>query len=301
MTFSNIPDELTYEIQDTLIKFTIANVSTYWMGESDSFFKRIDINNLNKELLTQHLIKEIEIKNILDDGLNYLKKKKYPKAIECFDKVLYYDSEYGEALLNKSYALYGEKHFVKSLRYYKKAIKTDSNLKDSNYYKLLLQESNNERGNFPKIKQDIYLGDEYFTRGEFEKALDLYNRALANPSKFREKILPKLINKKARTLIRLGEYGEAYSCFKKSIGDCAIFGRGYCEFKLGFDINDEFKTILDVGKKQQLKQAVILNQLGYWKDSLKICDYLANNHFRCDDFYFKLKELITLNVSLANL
>lgn len=301
MTFSNIPDELTYEIQDTHIKFTIANVSTYWMSESDSFFKRIDINNLNNELLTQHLIKEIEIKNILDDGSNYLQKKKYPKAIECFDKVLYYDSEYGEALLNKSYALYGEKHFVKSLRYYKKAIKTDSNLKDSNYYKLLLQESNNECGNFPKIKQDIYLGDEYFTLGEFEKALDLYNRALANPSKFREKILPKLINKKARTLIRLGEYGEAYNCFKKSIGDCAIFGRGYCEFKLGFDINDEFKTILDVGKKQQLKQAVILNQLGYWKDSLKICDYLAKNHFRCDDFYFKLKELITLNISSANL
>lgn len=51
------------------------------------------------------MVKEIEIKNILDEAIRFSDLKKYSKAIKSFDKVLFYDPMYGDALLNKSYAL----------------------------------------------------------------------------------------------------------------------------------------------------------------------------------------------------
>ena len=117
--------------------------------------------------------------------------------------MLFYDPEYGEALSNKSYALYGQNHFVKSLRYYKRAVEADESLKNMEYHKLLLGKSNEERQHFPKLKLNIYAGDEHFASGEYQKAVDSYNRALMNPSKFKDKILSKLLNKKATTLFFL--------------------------------------------------------------------------------------------------
>lgn len=285
----NVPDELDYEIHEDKVKFKIKDVSSNWISVNDSFIDRINPDNLNSLFIEKHLIKEINVKNTLDEGLRLLGRDNYPKAIEKFDEVLYYDPDYSEALINKSHALFGQKHFVKSLRYYKRAIKANDDLKDIEYHKLLINESNNERDNFPKLKLNIYAGDEFFTKGEFEKAVESYNRALVNPSKFKDKILFKLLNKKATALLKMGLFDEALDCFEKSLNnDYAVFGQGYCECRLGLDLNDDFKELLDIDKKHQMKQAIILNKLGFFNESLKICDYLLENHFKTDEFYFKV-------------
>lgn len=290
----NVLDELSFEVRDNQVKFSMGDLSTNWMSRDDSFIKRIDEANLNQKCIIKHLLKEIEIKNILDDGIRFLNLKKYSKAIESFDEVLFYDPEYGDALLNKSYALYGQKHFVKSFRHYKRAVKADINLKDIEYHKLLLAKSNDERDHFPKLKLNIYAGDEYFSKGEYKKAVDSYNRALKNPSKFKDKILSKLLNKKATALLKLNDFEEALGCFKESLkvdsNDYAIYGKGFCEYELRIDVDDDFKTRLNITKRQMLRQVSILNELGYLEQSLKICDFLVENHFKEDDLYFKLME-----------
>ena len=200
---SNIPDEVICETHDNKVRFTIGSISTDWMAEDDSFVERIDKANLNKAFPARHLAKEIEIKNTLDEGIAFLQSGKYLRAIENFDEVLFYDPEYGEALLNKSHALCGQKHFVKALRHYKHAVKCGDGLKDNDYHKSLLRQANEERDNFPKLKLNIYAGDEHFAKGEYEDAVDSYNLALKNPSKFKEKILSKLLNKKATALLKM--------------------------------------------------------------------------------------------------
>ena len=270
MTFLDIPD-FTCECMGDNVRFQIGDISTNWISKDDSFTKRVDKSNLNKAFLKEHMLKEIEIKNLLDEGI----------TLEM----------YGEALLNKSFSLFGQKHFVKSLRHYKKAIKADASLKDVEYHKLLLKKANEERDNFPKLKQNIYVGDEFFAKGEFSKALDSYNRALANPSKFKDKILSKLLNKKGKTLVKLNEYDEALRCFEESSdNDYACFGRGYCEYKLGLKISSDFKGILHIDKKDMLAQTLILNELNYFDESLVICDYLMENHFKVDEFYLKILD-----------
>ena len=289
---SNVPEEISYEIKANKVRFILNGVSTNWMGEDDLFIKRIDRDNLNKIFLTQHLAKEIEIKNVLDEGIGFLKSDKYSKAIENLDEVLFYDPEHGEALINKSFSLRGQKHFVKALRHYKLAVKCEGSLEDIEYYKSLLKQANDERADFPKLKSNIYAGDEHFSKGDYESAVDSYNRALSNPSKFKDKILSKLLNKKATALLKLNKYDEALACFKESqiagANDYASFGRGLCEHELGLQLNDEFKNKLNITKKQMLKQAKILNESGYFAESLIICDYLCINHFKIDDFYLKL-------------
>ena len=227
MTFSNIHNELAYEKEADKVRFTFNVLSTGWMSLDDPFIKRIDEDNLNSEFLGQHITKEIEIRNTLDEAYIHLASEKYSKAIDDFDEVLYYDPNYAEALMGKSHALYGQRHFVKALRYYKRAVKADDSLKDNDYYKLLLEKSHEERDSFPKLKLNIYAGDELFAKGEFEKAVESYDRALANPSKFKDKILSKLLNKKASALVQLERYGDALKCFEKSGNDFSYFGQGY--------------------------------------------------------------------------
>lgn len=291
MTFSNIPDELTYEKEADKVRFTFNGLSTDWMGLDDPFIKRIDENNLNREFLREHITKEIEIRKLLDDALSNLASENYSRAIEDFDEVLYYDPDYAQALMGKSHALYGQRHFVKSLRYYKRALKADDSLEDKDYYRLLLEKSHEERDSFPKLKLNIYAGDELFAKGEFENAVVSYDRALANPSKFKDKILSKLLNKKGSALLQLERYDDALECFEKSRNDFSYFGQGYCEYKLGLPVNDRFRGYLKIDKKFQLQQAVILNELGFRDESKEICDYLSENHFKCDELYFTLKEL----------
>ena len=291
MTFSNIPEELQYETEAGKVRFTFNGLSTGWMSLDDPFIKRIDEDNLNSEFLGQHITKEIEIRNTLDEAYSHLASEKYQKAIDDFDEVLYYDPDYAQALMGKSHALYCQRHFVKSLRYYKRAVKADESLEDRDYYRLLLEKSHEERDNFPKLKLNIYAGDEYFAKEEFEKAVESYDRALANPSKFKDKILSKLLNKKASALLQLERYDEALKCFEKSDNDFSYFGQGYCEYKLGLLVNDKFKGYLNIDKKFQLQQAIILNELGFRDESKEICDYLSENHFKRDELYFALKEL----------
>lgn len=291
---SNLPDAVKCETKNANVKFIFKNLSTDWMSDDDSFVQRIEESNLNPVFLEKHLVKEFEIRNSLEEGISLLKAEKYPKAIEKFDVVLFYDPEYGEALLNKSFALFGQKHFVKSLRTYRKAIKADDSLKDIEYHKTLINKANEERDNFPKIKLNIYAGDEHFAKGEFEKAIESYDKALANPSRFRDTILSKLLNKKATALLKLDEFEKARECFKKSIeaeaNDYATFGEGICDYNLGFDIPEGFRNYLDITKAQMLTQILILNDLGFCSESLDISDFLWRNHFRIDDFYIKLAQ-----------
>jgi tetratricopeptide (TPR) repeat protein len=301
----NIPDELTYEFQNNKFKFTFRDLSTNWMSDTDSFIKRIDKSNLNPVFLTRHLAKEIEIRNALDEGIHFLESKKYIKSIEKFDEVLFYDPGYGEALLNKSFSLCRQRHFVKALRYYRKAVKEDTNLKDIEYQKNLLGEADNERDNFPKIKSNIYAGDEYFANGEYRKAVDSYNRALKDSSKFKERILSKLLNKKATALLKLKEYEKALDCSNDSLragkSDYAYFAQGLCQHALGLEVNDKFKAHLNITKKQMLRQVSVLNDLGLYDESLEISDYLCCNHFKVDEFYLKLLNARKMTMSRLDL
>ena len=292
----NISDELNMEIHENMVRFSVEGTSTNWMASDDLFIKRIDEDNLNRDLLVEHLKKEIQMKNLLDEAISIFKTQKFAKAIEMLDEVLFYDPEYGEALLFKSYCLRGQGHFVKALRHYKRAVKSDESLRDNEYHMAITRQANEERSNFPKLKLNIYAGDEHFARGEFEMAIESYDRALEDSSKFKQKILSKLLNKKATACIKLNDYGDACECFGKSLevdgNDYAIFGKGVCEYELDLDIDSGFRRCLRISKRQMLQQALILNDMGYHEESSRIADYLRKNHFKNDDIYEKLQALI---------
>ena len=292
----NISDELNMEIHENMVRFSVEGTSTNWMDSDDLFIKRIDEDNLNRDLLVEHLKKEIQMKNLLDEAISIFKTQKFAKAIEMLDEVLFYDPEYGEALLFKSYCLRGQGHFVKALRHYKRAVKSDEFLRDNEYHMAITRQANEERSNFPKLKLNIYAGDEHFARGEFEMAIESYDRALEDSSKFKQKILSKLLNKKATACIKLNDYGDALECFGKSLevdgNDYAIFGKGICEYELDLDIDSGFRRCLKISKRQMLQQALILNDMGYHEESSRIADYLRKNHFKNDDIYEKLQALI---------
>lgn len=292
----NISDELNMEIHENLVRFSVEGTSTNWMASDDLFIKRIDEDNLNRDLLVEHLKKEIQMKNLLDEAISLFKTQKFAKAIEMLDEVLFYDPEYGEALLFKSYCLRGQGHFVKALRHYKRAVKSDESLRDNEYHMAITRQANEERSNFPKLKLNIYAGDEHFARGEFEMAIESYDRALEDSSKFKQKIFSKLLNKKATACIKLNDYGDALECFGKSLevdgNDYAIFGKGVCEYELDLDIDSGFRRCLRISKRQMLQQALILNNMGYHEESSRIADYLRKNHFKNDDIYEKLQALI---------
>ena len=273
----NAETDLNFETLDDKVRFTINGLATSWIDSDDSFLERIRFENLNPDFLDEHLMKEIEIRNLIDEAIVHLKRKRYPKAIQCLDEAIYYDGEYAVAILNKSYALEGQGHFVNALRHYRKAVRCDETLKDNEYYKNLVRKANDERSDFPKIKRNIYAGDEHFTKGEYEKAVESYGRALEDTSKFKDKILSKLLNKKATALLRLDDYDDAMDCFRQSLNAGTS--------------DDEFRRLLKVSKRQSLKQAMILNKLGFHLEALKICDFLVKNHFKCDEYYFSLMDL----------
>lgn len=292
----NIPDELDCEVSGNRVRLCINGLSTFWIGRDDSFFERIDTDNLNQELRIKHLKKEIQIKNALDDGISLFKSQKYGKAIEKIDDVLFYDPDYAVALLFKSYCLCSQRHFVKALRHYRRAVSADKSLKDLEYYRTLLGKANDERSNFPKLKLNIYAGDEHFANSEYQSAIESYNRALQDSSRFKQKILPKLLNKKATAYLKLNDFKKALECFTDSLdvgkSDYAIFGKGICEYELDLDIDPEFRGCLGISKRQMLKQASVLKNRGYRDDSLRILDFLRENHFKNDELYKKMVMLI---------
>lgn len=292
----NFPQELDCEASGNLVRLSIDGLSTYWIDKSDSFLERMDRDNLNEDHPVEHIKKEIQIKNTLDDGVSLFKSQKYGKAIQKLDEVLFYDPECGEALMNKSYCLCAQGHFVKSLRHYRRAVRADESLKDPKYYRELLGKANDERSGFPKLKRNIYAGDEHFARGEFQSAIESYSRALQDSSKLKQKILSKLLNKKATAYLKLDDFDDALECFTKSLdegeSDYAVFGMGFCQYELDMDIDSRFRNCLRISKRQMLKQASVLKDLGYEDDSLRILNFLRENHFRKDDLYEKMMMLI---------
>lgn len=290
--------------------FNIGGLITKWIEIDDDFISRIQYDNLNQNCLKNHLFKEIEIKNKLDEGIIQLNNKRYSKAIECFDEVLYYDVNYSQALLNKSFALAAQGHFVKSLRFYRKSI-NNSHVSDKKYYNYLLKESSNEISNFPKIKSNVYNGDECFIRNDFENAIKYYDLALDDQSKFKEKIFSKLLNKKATALINLNNYNEALDLFNESLkiedNDYAHYAKGYCFYNLNKNPKDmrcrcnlkklykhyaleSFKKANNITKRQLLNKALILNELEHFKESLNYFTEFLNNHYINDEDYKKAIE-----------
>ena len=305
MNFLNIPqsyisskneDKITYDFDLTVysmgdrVKFDINGLVTSWMALDDDFITRIQFENLNLCFIGQHLGKEIEIKNILDEGSKFLDEEKYSKAIDCFDEVILYDENYAPALLFKSYALFGQGHFVKALRYYKRTLKADAYLKDIDYHRLLLKKSSAERDAFPKIKLLIFTGDEYFSRRDFKNAVESYNRALLNPSKFKSKIMHKLLNKKGTALFQLKKFEEAMDCFEESLNlmpsDYACFMLGFCRYSLDLPVDDSFTGPLRISKDLLLYRALILDGLKRHEDAIMCVDDLLSFHFRVDKIYF---------------
>lgn len=305
MTLLGIPDDfiakktgdetiysfnLTVFSNEDKVRFKIDDESTSWMDLNDGFIKRISFENLNPCFMHDHIMKEIKIRNILGQGELYLGHEKYQRAIECFDEVIWYDESYGEALLLKSRALFYQKHFVKALRYYKKTVKADAHLKDIEYHKLLLKKSSDERDSFPKIKRHIYTGDELFSRGKYAEAIEHYDRALGDPSKFKSKILYKIFNKKATALFRLNMFEDSLEFFEKSLevqnNDYAQFMCGFSRHALGLNLNDGFSMPLKITKSQQLYRALIFNEEKLYDDAIKCIDDLLSNHFTRDKIYF---------------
>ena len=283
-----LPDELTVDEKGDLIRIGIGDAHTGWISREDSFFKRISDDRLNPFFKIRHLTREIEVKNILDKGIGLLNSQKYVKSISCFDEVLHYDGGYIEALINKSHALFGQAHYVKSLRFYKKAVNSGYG-GDVQYYKLLLKKSGEERENFPKIKRNIYAGDEAVAEGNFDRALVFYKRALVDTSRFKDKILFKLFNKMAFVLIKLHRFDEALASFDESIkadeNDLAYFGRGYCKHRLGMDCVDSLRQAQKIDEKCLLEKARIFNELGYYGDALDAFNEFLNNHFALDSSF----------------
>lgn len=300
----DVIDELEYELHNGRVRFRICGVSTGWMSEDDPFVQRISLENLNRAFPVEHVSKEIEIRNMCDEGFRLLGHARYADAIGCFDGVLFYDLDYAVALIGKSRALFSQRHFVKALRYYKRSIRAGFD-GDVDYCKRLLDESRRERDGFSKMKLNIYAGDEYFAKGDYANALKSYEKALSIPSKFKEKILFRLFNKKAQTLVKLNEFESALLCFDESLNalnnDDAIFGKGFCEYELGLEISDGFLGDLKISKRQILKKADILNETGDFENALKCYDMLLENHFKVDEMYFDIlngKKTALLNLGL---
>ena len=305
MNLLNIPDDfisfedddkITYDFNLTVfrdgdrVKFAVGKTATSWMGIDDDFIDRIQFEKLNPCFLERHLAKEIKIRNALERGVELLESEKYAKAIGKFDEVLYYDPEYGRALLFNSKAFFAQGHFVKSLRTYKKAVTADDRLRDGDYHRLLLKKSSEERDSFPKIKKNIYAGDEHFAKGEFERALESYERALANPTSFKNRILSKLLNKKATALVKLDRIDEAVEVFKESIKSKPT---DYAYFNLGIYGSDceALKRNLSITKAQLLMKARRLAECGEADMALECLDEFFDNHFRVDDDYRKALNL----------
>lgn len=277
----DIVDDLSIEHSEDGIRIRFGDSATNWIACDDEFIERISPENLNRFLLQEHLRKEIEIRNVLDEGYDFLENGKYAKAIACFDEAIYYDDGYSQALIGKSHALYAQGHFVKALRFYRK-----SGIDDVDYYRLLLRKSSEERDGFPKIKRNIYAGDEAAAKGDYGSALDFYERALVDPSKFKNKILYKLLNKKAFILIRLSRFDEALASFDASIGvrknDPAYYGRGFCQYNLGLDCVESLDKAIEIDKKFLLEKALIFNDLKLHERALACFDEFLDSHFRLD-------------------
>lgn len=295
----NLPPQVAISESNDLIRLELGNLRTNWISADDPFIERIRPDHLNRYFLCRHLAREIEMKNVLDNGADLLDLKSYAKAISELDRVIYYDGSYSEALFLKSHALYHQGHFVKALRFYKK-----SGIGDVEYYRLLLEKSSKERDGFPKIKKNIYAGDEAAAKGDYEKAVEFYDKALANPSKFKKKILFKLLNKKASCLIRLERFDEALASFDVSLGvhenDFARFGKAYSQYRLGIDCLDELKRAERIDKRCLLIKANILNEFAHYEDALEAFNAFLDNHFAVDsDFVSAIEGKVTALDSLG--
>ena len=238
------------------------------------------------------MIRRELIENLLDEGAGFLKSQSYPKAIACFDEVLFYDPHCGRSMMAKSHALFAQRHYVKALRYYRCGVNSSKDLKDVEYHKLLLAKSGEERDGFPKLKMNIYTGDEYFSRGEYEKALESYEKALDNPSKQKEKILFRLLNKIATAYLKSNDFESALNYFNESLdaknNDYAWYGRGVCEYCLGLEgACGSLSRAGKLSKKQLVEKGLILNELECYPQALETFEFILDNHCRQDEIYLK--------------
>uniref|UniRef100_UPI00388E9080 tetratricopeptide repeat protein n=1 Tax=Methanobrevibacter sp. TaxID=66852 RepID=UPI00388E9080 len=125
---------------------------------------------------------------------------------------------------------------------------------------------------------------------EYEKALESYEKALLFPSKIKEKILFKLINKKATTYLKLNDFESALVCFNESLNalnnDYAWYGKGVCQYELNMEgACESLGHAVKLTKGQLLDKGLVLNELGCYPQALETFEFLLQNHFRKDEIY----------------
>lgn len=276
-----IPSQVTVFKENGKVKLEFMNCSTGWLDEDDYFIKRLD--NINENRLEEHLIKEFEVKNTLDNAIEN-------SSVKMLDKVLFFDENYLDALVFKSKIFKGQKHFIKALRTYRKAIRHGL-VADDEYLKELQGLAVSERNALPEIKKSIFNGDHAFRHGKYENAIRFYDRALENPDKFKNKIISKLLNKKGEALVRLERFSEAIECFDLSVrispNDFAYFRRGFCEYELGLGGRESLNRACEISKKHVLEKACILLDFGDFENALVCFELFLDNHFAEDEDYFK--------------
>lgn len=286
----NFPDEVECEERDGLLKVSVGDMSTDFLDASDGFFKRIEKPNVNGDCPVRHISHEIGIKNLLDEAAALLDEGEYGRSIEVLDEVIFYDGDYAEALMVKSHALYAQKHFVKALRHYERAVNISQDLADEKYHENLLEKSAEERAKFSMMKRNIYAGDECFADGEYQKALINYKKSLLIPSQAREKILFKLYNKIATTHYKLNEFEDALMYFNGSLNalnnDYAWYGKGLCEYEMKVSgACESLENAVRITKRQMLKKGKILSELGCRSQALETFEFILENHFKQDEIY----------------
>ena len=124
------------------------------------------------------------------------------------------------------------------------------------------------------------------------------------PSKLKEKIHFKLLNKKASTLLKLNDFESALMCFNESLNalnnDYAWYGKGLCEYELGLEgACESLGRAVKLTKAQLLEKGLILNELGCFENALETFEFLLENHFREDETY--IKALNGRNLAAKNL
>ncbi len=297
MNLENIPSDISVIQKDGRVKLVFEDAGTDFIDSDDEFIERISIDKLNPDFLENHLRKEFEIKNKLDEAVR-------SSNIELFDEVLFYDPYYLSALVGKSRVLKSQGHYIKALRTYRKAIRHGL-AADEDYLNDLQKLAIDERDSLPEVKRAIFNGDHAFKKGKYREAVGFYDMALESTDKFRDKVLPKLLNKKGKALLELERYQEALKCFDESSrianDDSSYFLKGYALYKLSFNAQDlkACETCLEriyadnirecferskrITKRQLLMKAQISAELGCFDDALSYYGEFLENHFVCDD------------------
>jgi len=156
----------------------------------------------------------------IEEGIEFIKKKEYLKAIECFDNILQFNPNNESTLLNKAKALYELRNFWEARKNIDRAVEINPKLEDAWYYKGLIEIENSS----------------------YEEALKCFNKIT--------ELQPNNIfawHHIGILLSHIGNYPEANKCFDKALQ--------ILEFNPKID-NDEISELPKLGQIRLLDNMV---------------------------------------------